>query len=486
MAGVKAGTDHSEYGSQTMGRLTPLHQTLRICLVSGALAAGWLLAPARLPAEEHRPNFLVILCDDLGYGDVGCFGNAVIKTPCIDKLASEGMRLTACYASAPVCSPSRCGMLTGRTPNRLGIYDWIPAGSPIHLRGSEVTFAALLKKAGYATSHVGKWHCNGMFNSPEQPQPGEHGFEHWFSTQNNAAPSHQDPVNFVRNGLPVGPLKGFSSSLVATEAITWLESRSDPKRPFLLCVWFHEPHEPIASPEQYVKRYPDARSRDEAQHHANITHMDSQVGRLMEALDRLHLRDNTMVLFTSDNGPETLNRYRGANRSYGTAGPLRGMKLWLYEGGIREPGIVRWPGKTRPGQVCDEPISNLDVLPTLCEIAGVAAPKDRAIDGASFLPVFDGKPISRKQPLYWQYDRALGWARLAMRDGDWKLLSDADLKRFELYHIKQDIGEKNDLSEKEPARLAAMAATLRTIHDRVKSEGPTWPSRKKPAKGEKD
>lgn len=466
-----------------MGRWTLLRQAIPFCF---GFAAAWLLVPAHCQGVPAKPNFLVILCDDLGYGDVGCFGNPVIKTPCIDKLATEGMKLTACYASAPVCSSSRCGLLTGRTPNRVGVYDWIPNESPMHLRRSEITVATLLKKAGYATCHVGKWHCNGMFNSPEQPQPGDHGYDHWFATQNNAAPSHENPVNFVRNGQPVGPLKGFSSSLVATEAITWLEHRPEPDRPFLLSVWFHEPHEPIASPEQYVKLYPDARNLDEAQHHANVTQMDSQVGRLMETLDRLHLRDNTLVLFTSDNGPETLKRYRGAQRSYGTAAPLRGMKLWLYEGGFREPGIVRWPGQTRPGQVCDEPISNLDVLPTFCKIAGSPIPQDRALDGASFLPIFDGKTITRKQPLYWQYDYALGWAKVAMRDGDWKILADADLKRFELYDVKRDVGEKTDLAQAQPQRLAAMAATLKTIHGQVKSEGPKWPSRKKPAKGEKD
>lgn len=469
-----------------MQPLTKFGRNVRICVAAAVVGLGGLPGLAEPSGEPPRTNFLVILCDDLGYGDVGCFGNTVIKTPSIDKLAGEGMKLTACYASAPVCSPSRCGLLTGRTPNRLGVYDWIPEGSPMHLRRSEITIATLLKKAGYATCHVGKWHCNGLFNAPQQPQPGEHGFDHWFATQNNAAPSHEDPVNFVRNGRPVGPLEGFSSSLVATEAIRWLEARPDPKRPFFLSVWFHEPHEPIASPDQFVRLYPGARSPDEAQHHANVTQMDSQVGRLMDTLDRLQLRDRTLVLFTSDNGPETLNRYRGANRSYGTPGPLRGMKLWLYEGGFREPGIIRWPGKTRPGQVCDEPLANLDVLPTFCEIAGVPLPRDRALDGASFLPIFESKPIRRKQPLYWQYDRALGWAKVAMRDGDWKILADADLKRFELYHIRQDIGEKNDLAGKEPERLAAMGAALKRIHSQVKAEGPTWPARKKPAKGERD
>ena len=429
-------------------------------------------------AAPERPNFLVILCDDLGYGDLACFGNKTIKTPCLDKLAGEGMRLTACYAAAPVCSPSRTGMLTGRTPNRVGVYDWIPHGSPMHMPASEVTVASLLKQAGYATCHVGKWHCNGKFNSPEQPQPGDHGFDHWFSTQNNAHPTHHNPKNFVRNGRPVGRQEGYSSSVVAGEAIGWLEGRKDKSRPFALFVWFHEPHEPIASPEKYTKLYPEATKRGEALYYANVTQMDSQVGRLMDALDRLDHRENTFVLFTSDNGPETLNRYRGAWRSHGTPGPLNGMKLWMYEGGIRVPGIIRWPGKTRPGQVCDEAVCGVDLLPTICRIVGIDAPRDRTLDGASFLPIFEGKPVKRTKPLYWQYDRALDWATVAMRDGDWKILADPQLKRFELYHVKEDIAEQHNLADQEPERLKNMAATLAALHREVKEEGPTWPDRK--------
>ncbi len=429
--------------------------------------------------STHRPNFVVVLCDDLGYGDLGCFGNKTIKTPCLDKLAGEGMRLTDCYASAPVCSPSRAGMLTGRTPNRLGVYDWIPHGSPMHMQRGEVTIAKLLSEAGYDTCHVGKWHCNGKFNSPDQPQPVDHGFAHWFSTQNNASPTHFNPVNFVRNGQPVGPSKGYSSAVVAGEAIHWLKNIRDPKRPFCLFVWYHEPHEPIAAPAKYTKLYPQATKRGEALYYGNVTQMDSQVGRLMDALDKQNLRDNTMVIFTSDNGPETLNRYKSAWRSHGTPSDLRGMKLWLYEGGIRVPGIIRWPGKTQPGQVCSAPICGLDVLPTLCKAAGIQQPTDRAIDGSCILPIFDSKPIKRKTPLYWQYDRPLGWAHLAMRDGDWKILSDGHFKKFELYNIKNDVCEKTNLAEQEPQRLKEMAAELSRLHAQVKAEGPNWPNWKR-------
>jgi arylsulfatase A len=415
------------------------------------------------------------LCDDLGYGDLGCFGHPRIRTPNLDRLAQQGLRLTDCYAAAPVCSPSRAGMLTGRTPNRCGIYDWIPAGSPIHLRRSEVTVATLLKSAGYATCFSGKWHCNGMFNSPEQPQPGDHGFDHWFATQNNAAPSHHNPVNFVRNGTPVGPLTGYSSTLIVDEAVDWLRHR-DRDRPFCLFVWFHSPHEPVATAREYVDLYADAEPANRRIYYGNVTQMDHETGRLLATLDDLGLSDTTFVFFSSDNGPETLNRYREAERSYGSPGPLRGMKLHMYEGGIRVPGIVRWPGHTPAGAESSEPICGTDVLPTLCAIAGLNLPANRPIDGESIVPALHGRTFTRHRPLYWQYDNAIGRPKVAMRQGEWKILADAALDHFELYNLRDDPRETTDLAGREPERLRTMSATLRNQHAEIKKESPVWPT----------
>lgn len=470
----------------------------RVWLLHLALAPMlWSAMPAgAAPADHDRPNVLVILCDDLGYGDLGCFGHPSIKTPNLDKLAAQGMRLTSCYASAPVCSPSRAGLLTGRTPSRLGIYDWISEGQPIHLKRDEVTIAALLKKAGYDTCQAGKWHCNGQFNSPAQPQPGDHGFDHWFSTQNNAAPSHENPTNFVRNGRAVGPLSGYSCQLVADEAIGWLERRATKDRPFFLFVCFHEPHEKVAAPSELVAQYPSASKKGEALYYGAVTNMDRAVGRLMTALDTGGLADRTLVYFSSDNGPETLNRYPEAWRSHGSPGPLRGMKLHIYEGGIRVPGIIRWPGHTRPGQVVDEPVCGLDLLPTLAELTGTTLPAGRAIDGTSILPLFDGQPIARSRPLFWHYYRAFGKGKVALREGDWKLVAhwngpdlppgagvkrgdmevikNAKLTDFELYNLRDDRGETRDLAAHERPRVEAMAAKLRARYDEVQKEGPVW------------
>ena len=301
-----------------------LHHGFRYSSFLAAMAVATVFALIIPPATAaERPNFLIILCDDLGYGDLGCYGHPQIKTPNLDRLAGEGLRFTDCYAAAPVCSPSRAGMLTGRTPQRCGIYDWIPEGSPMHLRRCEMTVAKLLKSAGYATCLTGKFHCNGLFNSPEQPQPGDQGFDYWFATQNNAIPSHHNPVNFVRNGKPVGPLTGYSSTIIVDEALHWLRDR-DTSKPFCLFVWFHSPHEPVATGEKFVNMYTGDEPAERRIYYGNVTQMDDEVGRLLKNIDDMGLRDDTFVFFSSDNGPETLNRYRGASRSLWIARPTPG------------------------------------------------------------------------------------------------------------------------------------------------------------------
>ncbi|QDU97440.1 sulfatase-like hydrolase/transferase [Lignipirellula cremea] len=469
-------------------------------LAALALAAGF---GNGLAHAAERPNFLVILCDDLGYGDLACYGNPTIKTPHLDKLASQGFRFTDCYSTAPVCSSSRAGLLSGRTPSRVGVYDWIPEGHPMHLADSEITIAELLRDAGYATCQVGKWHCNGKFNSPDQPQPGDQGFEYWFATQNNASPSHHNPSNFVRNGEGVGAIEGYSCQIVADEAIRWLKSGRNPKKPFFQFVCFHEPHEPIASPPDLVEQYPQATKFGEAQYYANVANMDKAVGRLMAALDEQHLAENTLVFFTSDNGPETLNRYRGAARSHGSPGPLRGMKLHLYEAGMRVCGIMRFPGHTTPGKVVAEPVCALDLLPTFCALAGVKPPTDRALDGADLSAVFQDEAVKRATPLYWHYFKSIGPPKAAMRIGDYMVLGHWDaqelqagssvrlgdmeiikrakLVKFELYNLRDDLAEKRDLAEVEPERLQKMAAQLQAKYAEVQAEGPVWTIEKKAA-----
>ncbi len=475
-------------------------RTLSTLILLLSLGTNTLSDPPARPAasdSSELPNILIILCDDLGYGDLACYGHPAIKTPRLDRLATEGLRLTACYSASPVCSPSRAGLLTGRNPNRFGIYDWIPGGHPMHLGVGEVTIAQQLQRAGYATGHFGKWHCNGKFNTPAQPQPGDQGFDHWFSTQNNAGPSHLNPGNFVRNGTPVGPTRGYSCQVVTDEAIRWLREPSRTGTPFFAYVCFHETHEPIASPPELAARYPQAANAEQALYYANVANVDRAVERLLAALDELGQAKRTFVLFTSDNGPETLLRY-GPNgaRCYGSPGPLRGMKLHLYEGGIRVPGIIRWPGHVQPGQVSDTPVCSLDLMPTLCNLAGITPATDRQLDGTNILPLLEGRPITRTKPLFWFYGMALGEPKAAMRDGDWKLLAHWDVEQtlttvtpeaaraikkakltdFELYNLREDIAEKRNLAADQPQRVQAMAEVLRGFVSEVQHECPVWPA----------
>ncbi len=424
-----------------------------------------LNSPSFIQAQAlpyNDPNVIILLADDLGYGDLGCYGNATIKTPHFDKLASEGLRLTNFYSAAPVCSPSRAGLLTGRVPQRDGISDWIKEGSNIYLPIETPTFAKMLKLFGYQTAMFGKWHLSGKLDG-SQPTPGEHGFATWFATQNNALPTHENPNNFIRNGKAEGARTGYSSTIIVDESMNWLQQR-DEKKPFLLYLPFHSPHERVATASEYVKQYSSTENENQAQYFGNVTQLDAEIGRLLARLDELNLRDNTLVLFTSDNGPETLNRYKGSERSYGTPGAfnkakLRGMKLHLYEGGIRVPAIIRWPSVIKSRRVSDAPTCGLDVMPTLLDSLGIALERDDRVDGESFGKLFVSSTWQRNKFIYWQYDEAISVPRgqddktltpkYAVRDGDYKLLIDGEFKNVELYNLRLDPGETNDISKKE-------------------------------------
>jgi arylsulfatase A len=450
---------------------------------------GWV--SCAFGATSDRPNILLMLADDLGYGDLACYGEPNIRTPHLDRLAAEGLRLTHCYAAAANCSPSRAGLMTGRNPWRLGIHNWIPMMSPMHLKAEEVTVGTLLRDAGYATGHFGKWHLNGLFNLPGQPQPDDHGFQYWFSTQNNALPNHRDPWNFVRNDIPVGPMKGFAGDLVAEETVQWLEGIPD--MPFFAFVCFHEPHEPIASSAEHMAHYADMADPRQRAHHGNVTQLDAGVGRILGALDELGLRENTLVWFTSDNGPA-----RTGKHPYGSSAGLREYKGHLYEGGVRVPCLIRWPGVTTPGSVSDVPVIGTDFLPTVCEIQGIEPPSDRQFDGSSVAGLLSGGSVERERPLYWHFYRAKSEVKVAMRDGDWKVVARLDgppfdrgaditeeeiaayktagLTGFELYHLGADPEESYDVKGREPETFERLRGEITRYYEEVRDESPSWPS----------
>ena len=430
-------------------------------------------------SAESKPNIVIFLADDLGWGDLACYGHPRIKTPHLDQFVTEGVRFTQAYSACFVCSPSRSSILTGRTPYRNGVWRWLPVGNIAHLRASELTIPKLLKAAGYETMHSGKWHLNGHFNSSEQPQPDDHGYDWWFATQNNASPSHKDPVNFVRNRKEVGPLKGYSAPLCADEATRWLKNERDPSKPFFLTVWAHEPHLPIESDPEFQKHYADIENPGVRQHHGNVTQLDHAFGQLMKSLDDLGLRENTFVVFTSDNGPEGSGKGKLSapdsqqNRTWGSTGGLRGRKRDSHEGGIRVPGIIRWPGHIKPGLVSEVPIIGSDLFSTALALAEVPLPTDRTIDGVNILPACSGKSVERPIPLFWRTHIAPEKSHAAMRIGDWKIVADKDLKEFQLYQIKEDGKEENDLAQKHPDKLAELKKKFLEVWEGVEKEGPS-------------
>ncbi len=438
----------------------------RLCAALVCLGCFITVTTAFASPPARRPNIVLFLADDLGYGELGCYGNTAAITPNLDRFAAEGLKLTDCHSACPVCSPSRSALLTGRHPYRNGVFTWIPEESPIHLRTSEITLPTLLRDAGYDTCHVGKWHLNGMFNSPEQPQPNDHGYAWWLATQNNAAPSHAFPKNFVRNGEAIGKVDDYSAPFIAREAVKWLTTKHDPAKPFFLAVWTHEPHNPIASAERYEKLHAGIADPEERTYRANITQLDDAFGTLMKTLDEIGATDSTLVFFTSDNGPEG-DGVKGPGR--GLTSGLRKRKRSMYEGGHRVPGIVRWPGRIQPGTESDIPVIGSDFFPTVLAATGVEPRDGRPLDGVNLLPALAGAEIDRPEPLYWRWG-----GEVAYREGEWKIVTDEAFERPELYNLATDRAEAHDLAAAEPERLAGMLERLRAHTTEIEAEGPDW------------
>ncbi|MDO6489634.1 sulfatase-like hydrolase/transferase [Colwellia sp. 6_MG-2023] len=430
---------------------------------------------------KFQPNIIVVMADDMGWGDSATYGHKTIQTPNLDKLATQGAKFTQGYSAAGVCSPARSAILTGRTPYRNGVWRHLSGNDDTHLRASEITYPTLFKKAGYTTGHFGKWHLlsKKQFQKEGFPHPDSHGFDYWFATQNNAIPSHKNPTNFIRNHKPVGELKGYSAPLVANEAINWLEEGRDKTKPFIMSVWFHEPHKPIATDIKFSSLYPKETNKDKV-YYGNITQMDYALGQILKVLDEQGLSDNTLVMFTSDNGPVV--------SSGGDSGGLRGLKRNDFEGGIRVPFLIRWPGHIKPETVNDTPIIGTDIFTTVLDVAGIEVPKDRKIDGVNLLPSLEGKELKRKTPLFWRTHVSPAEDRVAMRIGDWKIVGNDTLTEFMLFNVQDDWQEKNDLAKKMPEKLAEMEKTILNTWADIQAEGPNewWEDEKqKPVKGAK-
>ncbi len=451
------------------------------------VGSGFSAAQAAPQPDVNPPNVLVIYADDLGYGDLGSYGHHTLRTPTLDRLARDGMRLTSYYAPSPLCSPSRASLLTGRTPYRTGIESWIPPDTDVQLGPRELTIATLLKQEGYQTFMAGKWHLNGGLDRQDHTQPDHHGFDYWLALHAWAIPHHQNPVNFYRNGEPLGPMQGFTAQIVVDEAREWL-GRRDTEAPFFMYLPMIEPHSAIANPGWVNQIYSELTSgepdpvanaleipdnlaaRGPGEYYANITYMDYQIGRLLRRLDRLGLRDETFLFFASDNGPVTTDwRHWWEVNLYGSTGGFRGRKADLYEGGIRVPAIIRWPGHVTPGSESDAPLIGYDLLPTLATVARFSVPDDRPIDGEDFSPVLEGRPFVRERPLYWEFDDDNGF-HFALRDGNWKLLADKALEDVRLYDFADNRFEVVDVAPEKPDVVSQLLVKLKTMRASVERD----------------
>jgi arylsulfatase A len=360
---------------------------------------------------SQRPNVVILLADDLGSKDIGCYGGPV-KTPALDSLAAKGVKFTNFYSAAPVCSPARATLLTGRHHLRTGVYTVIQDHiHNMHLKQDEVTIAELLKENGYDTVHLGKWHLGTPFRGMKKPWIDEHGFDYWFATDLNAAPSHHNPANFWRNREKVGEIKGYACQIVVDEAITWLDKKRDPDKPFFLNIWFHEPHAPLAAPPEIIKEYGELNDQA-AIYSATIDNTDRAISRFVKHLETIGALENTVIIYTSDHG--SYRHERNGNLSAG--------KGSLLEGGIRTPGIFYWPAGIKGGQVQDAPGAAMDILPTICGIADVKIPEGLHIDGTDLRPLLTntGNEFVRHQPLTWH--SPLSQPVAVIREGKYSLV----------------------------------------------------------------
>lgn len=428
----------------------------------------------------EQPNVLLVYVDDLGYGDLGGYGHPAIQTPNIDALAQEGMTFTNYYAPSALCSPSRAGVLTGRAPYRTGIKSWIPENSGVFLRDEEITLAEVLKPEGYATALIGKWHLNSDLGSKKEPQPTDQGFDYFYGHNAFQIPTNKDPINIYRDRELLPKQTGFTAQLYVDEAINWLERR-DNGQPFFLFLSMAEPHTPIENPREYNELYSHYTNgpvvpipsglpevpvekltpRGPGEYYANITYMDAQLGRLLQWMDRNNLADNTIVVFTSDNGPVTsdwLAWYE--TNAYGSTGGYRGRKHFLYEGGIKVPAIIRYPAMVEPGSTSDDLVVGTDLFVTLARLGGGAIPDDRPIDGIDVRAVLSGRELPRRT-VFWALD-SVSDLEFVIRSGDWKLFIDRDRNPRALYDLAVDPLEFFDVSENNPGVVTELMSRFET------------------------
>lgn len=427
----------------------------------GAAAAGAALAQSR----QARPNILFILADDLGYGDLGCYGQQRIQTPNLDRLVADGMRFTQAYSGSTVCAPSRCCLMTGRHTGHASVRgNKVPE---LGLAKGETTVASLLRSRGYRTALFGKWGLGGF---DMDSHPNDKGFEQFFGYLNqthahNSFPDYlwDNKSEFFLKDNWFDRKKLFSNDLFTDHALKFVEQPE--KDPFFLYLSYTIPHADnergqytkngMESPDQgpYAgQNWPEV----EKNFAAAVTRMDTQIGKVLAALDAKGLRENTLVVFSSDNGP---HKEGGHDPDYfRSSGAVRGTKRDLYEGGIRVPAIANWKGRIKPGQVSDHSWAFWDFLPTAAELAGIQPPP--RLDGISFLPALTGGNQKAHDYLYWEFFE--GGFQQAVRQGDWKLVRQAPRQQLELFDLKADLTESHNVAAQHPDVVAKMQALFKS------------------------
>ena len=455
-----------------------------------------------------QPNFIFILIDDLGWRDLACFGSEFYETPNLDRLASEGMTFTDAYAACPVCSPTRASLLTGKYPATVGVTDWIDWGKRTHpakgklvdvpyvdhLPLKEKTVASALKEGGYNVWHVGKWHLGG-----EDYYPPHHGFDInlggcvWGSPYNGYFSPYDIP------GFENGPEGEYLTDRLTDEAIRLIEKEDD--KPFFLNMWYYTVHTPIQAKTVHIEKFERKAKKlgidqvdpfevgepfpTEHKKHLNVTRrklqsnpvyaamvyaLDENIGRLLDALDRTGKAENTVVIFTSDNGGLAT-----AEGSPTCNAPLSEGKGWMYEGGTREPLIVRWPGVVGASTTCQVPVTSPDFYPTFLDIAGLPPKPEQHVDGVSLLPLLKGAESHEREAIFWHYPHygnQGGTPGSSIRAGDYKLIHFFEEDRVELYNLRKDISEEKNLVGEMPDMAKQMKAQLAEWRERIEAKIP--------------
>jgi arylsulfatase A-like enzyme len=422
--------------------------------------------------STNKPNIILCMADDMGWGDPGFNGNSIIKTPHLNEMAEAGIRFTRFYSGAPVCSPTRGSCLTGRHPYRYGIF-FANVG---HMPKEEITLAEALKTQGYTTGHFGKWHLGTLTTTEKDSNrggprgaehyspPWENGFDVCFSTE--AKVPTWNPMTSPESGKPYGTyywkqdgtkatenLEGDDSRIIMDRAIPFIRNAVGNHEPFLAVIWFHAPHLPVVAGAQYRKLYSQY-SEDEQHYYGCITALDEQVGRLRSELRALEIADNTMLWFCSDNGPEGKDGKQGRTR--GSAGPFRGRKRSLFEGGVRVPGLLEWPARIKAGRVTDVPCSTCDYFPTVLDVLGFRMKgQPEPIDGISLLSLIEDKMTERPQPIGFESRN-----QVSLTDNRYKIYSSDKGKSYMLFDLLEDPGETRDLTPEKPQIVQTMRAKL--------------------------